>query len=177
MGRDYEWNEEEDWMTLTFYINEGPRYKVRNVAFLGNQIYDNAILSDGLKLHAGEYFDRTKMNTDIGYVKDLYGTNGYVFADAQPDLQFELEPGIVDLVYKVTEGDQCVVGDIRRAHRRRQPAHADPHRHPSARLSAGRHRRHSQDPRERATDQVVRLVQRRPEQGRRAADRAYAAGG
>ncbi len=112
VGRDYEWNEDEDWMTLTFYVNEGPRYQVREVSFLGNQIYTNEALAEGLKLKPGDYFDRTKMNADLGYIKDVYGANGYVFADAQPDLKFEIEPGPLDIVYKVTEGQQCLVGDI-----------------------------------------------------------------
>ena len=93
-------------------INEGPRYTVREISFLGNQVYDNAALSQGLTLKPGEYFDRAKMNADLGYIKDVYGANGYVFADAQPDLQFEIEPGPLDIMYKITEGSQCLVGDI-----------------------------------------------------------------
>ncbi len=112
IGRDYEWNDEEDWMTLVFFINEGPRYQVREISFLGNQVYDNEALGQGLKLKPGDYFDRAKMNADIGYIKDVYGANGYVFADAQPDLQFEIEPGPLDIMYKITEGSQCLVGDI-----------------------------------------------------------------
>ncbi len=112
VAREYEFNEKENWMTLTFYINEGPRYHVRNISFIGNRIYDEAAISGGLKLKAGEFYDQAKMNTDIGYVKDMYGSNGYVFANAEADLRFFEEPGQLDLVYKVTEGKQCLVGDI-----------------------------------------------------------------
>jgi len=112
VGRDYEWNEKESWMTLTFHVNEGPRCKVRSVAFLGNQIYDEKALLGDQKLKTGEFYDRTAMNTDIGYFKDLYGSNGYVFADAKADLRINLEGDEVDMLYQISEGQQCVVGDI-----------------------------------------------------------------
>ncbi len=112
VGREPELNENEDWMTLTFYINEGPRYKVGNIAFIGNKVYDESALTTNLKLKAGDFFDQSKMNADIGYVKDLYGSNGYVFCEAKEDLRFFLEPGTVDLVYQVNEGKQCLVGEI-----------------------------------------------------------------
>jgi outer membrane protein insertion porin family len=112
VGRDWEYDEDEDWMTLAFYINEGPRYTVRDISFMGNTIYDRNILTEGMKLKPGDFYDRAKMNADIGYIKDLYGSYGYVFADAQFDLQFDEQPGPVDILYRLTEGQQCVVGDI-----------------------------------------------------------------
>ena len=113
VGRDYVWNDEEDRMTLTYFINEGPRYKVRDVSFLGNSIYDSEALASGLKLKSGDFYDGTKMAADVGYIKDVYGANGYVFADAQAELRFDIEPGPLDIAYTVTEGEQCLVGDIR----------------------------------------------------------------
>src|SRR5581483_7896278 len=74
VGHDYEFNEAEDRVTLKFFINEGPRYKVRSVAFIGNKVYGEEALSYNLKLKGGDYFDQSKMNTDIGTVKDLYGS-------------------------------------------------------------------------------------------------------
>ncbi len=52
------------------------------------------------------------MNSDIGTIKDLYGSNGYVFADAAADLRFDLEPGIVDIIYRIDEDQQYRIGDI-----------------------------------------------------------------
>ena len=112
IGRDYTWDEDESWMTLTFYVNEGPQYEVRNVSFMGNKIYGDSVLFEGLKLHPGDFFNREKSNNDIGYIKDVYGANGYVFADVNRELLFDLEPGQLDIVYKLTEGEQCLVGDI-----------------------------------------------------------------
>ncbi len=112
VGREYEFNEKEDRVTLTFHINEGPRYKVVNISFLGNTIYPEDALSTDRKLNSGQYFDQNKMNSDIGTVKDLYGSNGYVFADVVAELKFDEEPGRLDLIYQVSEGNQYRIGDI-----------------------------------------------------------------
>jgi outer membrane protein insertion porin family len=112
VGRDYEYNDEEDRVMLKFYISEGPRYRVRNVSFIGNKVYAENALGYNLKLKGGDYFDQSKMNTDIGTVKDLYGSHGFVFADSVADLRFFEEPGELDLIYKVSEGSQYRIGDI-----------------------------------------------------------------
>ena len=35
VGRELEFNEKQNWLTITFVINEGPRYSVRDVSFPG----------------------------------------------------------------------------------------------------------------------------------------------
>ncbi|MEX0678748.1 MAG: POTRA domain-containing protein [Pirellulales bacterium] len=112
VGRIYEYNEDEDRLTLTFYIYEGPRYKVHSVSFIGNQIYPQEALDQDLKLNPGDFFDQTKMNADIGTIKDLYGSNGYVFADAAAEMRFFLEPGELDLIYRIKEDQQYRIGDM-----------------------------------------------------------------
>jgi len=112
VGHDYELNEKEDRMTLVFYIYEGVRYKVRNVSFIGNKVYPEDALNQDLKLNGGDQYDQSRMNADIGTVKDLYGSYGYVFCDVVAELKFFEEPGDVDIVYQVSEGEQYRIGDI-----------------------------------------------------------------
>jgi outer membrane protein insertion porin family len=112
IGREYEFNEKEDKVSLVFHINEGPRYQVRNISFLGNKIYPEEAFATQRKMNGGDYFDQNKMNTDIGIVKDLYGSNGYVFADVVAELKFDEEPGFLDVIYQVSEGDQYRIGEI-----------------------------------------------------------------
>ncbi len=45
-------------------------------------------------------------------MQDLYGSNGYVFADVRPETVFLEEPGQVDLVYHIDEGERFRVGRI-----------------------------------------------------------------
>ena len=43
---------------------------------------------------------------------DKYGGVGYVFADIKPEPRFLEEPGQLDLVYSISEGDRYRVGKI-----------------------------------------------------------------
>ena len=112
IGRELEFNEKDNWLTLTFIINEGPRYKIRNIEFVGNQKIVQSIWTEKMKLHNNEFFDQAKMNRDLGAIRDAYGCRGYVFADIQADPRFLEEPGQLDLVYEIKEGNRYRVGKI-----------------------------------------------------------------
>ncbi len=113
VGRNFQYNRDENKLDVTFHIYEGPRYNVRNISFMGNRIFPSEALMPTLRLASGDPFDQSVLNKDIGTIKDLYGSNGYVFADAVGELRFDLEPGVVDIIYNMQEGQQCRVGDIR----------------------------------------------------------------
>ena len=112
IGRELEWNEDQNWLTLTFVIDEGPRYKVRNISVIGNTKFQNTELTTGFKLKDGQFFDQPKMDSDLGVIRDIYGSVGYVFTDVQAETRFLEEPGQVDLVYNVAEGKRYRVGRI-----------------------------------------------------------------
>ena len=94
-----------DWTSLTFVINEGPRYTVRNVAFVGNSKFKTEFLERDLKLKSGEHFNQSKMDADLGMVRDIYGGRGFVFADVQADPRFLEEVG-VDRVLDLDEPER-----------------------------------------------------------------------
>ncbi len=112
VGRKLEYNKNGNWVTLRFVINEGPRYEVRNVAYVGNHIFANTSLAGGMTLPAGEKFEQAKMNNDLEWLKNLYGSQGYVFADIKAEPVFLEQPGKIDLVYHIDEGKQWRVGRI-----------------------------------------------------------------
>jgi outer membrane protein insertion porin family len=101
-----------DWTYLTFVIDEGPRYSVRNVSFVGNSRFKSEFLERDLKLKSGESFNQSKMDADLNLIRDIYGGRGYVFADVRADPRFLEEPGQLDLVYSVEEGQRYRVGAI-----------------------------------------------------------------
>ncbi|HEY1603547.1 MAG TPA: BamA/TamA family outer membrane protein [Pirellulales bacterium] len=112
VGREFIYNEKQSWMTLTFFIYEGPRYVVNNVAVIGNSRLESEQLTKNLKLKGGDFFDQSKLTKDISGVQDKYGEVGYIFADVQPETRFLEQPGQLDLVYKIEEGDRYRVGRI-----------------------------------------------------------------
>ena len=75
----------KSWMTLTFHIDEGPRYVVNSVSVIGNSKLESEKLTKNLKLTGGDFFDQSKLTKDIAGVQDKYGEVGYIFADVQPE--------------------------------------------------------------------------------------------
>ena len=112
VGRKIEFNDQGTWANLTFVVDEGPRYEVRNVSFMGNQLLSNNSLEMGLRMPAGKPFERANMNNDIEWLKELYGSQGYVFADIRAEQVLLEEPGQLDLVYHIEEGKRWRVGRI-----------------------------------------------------------------
>jgi outer membrane protein insertion porin family len=116
IGREIQESNDGRWLTIRFIINEGPRYKVRNVAFMGNHIYESDQLQKLVKLKPEENeepaFNSAKMNADVVALRDLYGGQGYVFANVEAEPRFLEEPGMLDIVYKISEGKQYRAGDI-----------------------------------------------------------------
>jgi len=116
IGREVQESNDGRWITIRFIIHEGPRYKVRNVMFWGNQVFESDQLVRLTKLKPDNdkmpEFNVAKMNADVVALRDLYGGQGYVFADVEAEPRFLEEPGMLDIVYKINEGKQYRVGDV-----------------------------------------------------------------
>ena len=52
------------------------------------------------------------MNADLNRLKEVYGSQGYVFADVKAEPVFLEEPGQIDLVYNIAEGKRWRIGKI-----------------------------------------------------------------
>lgn len=116
IGRELIESESGKWLTIRYTINEGPRYKIRNVSFVGNEQYTTEELESVIKLRPEDAeqpeFNASKMNRDVTRLTDLYGSQGYVFAKVQAEPRFLEQPGLIDLVYNIDEGKQYRVGEI-----------------------------------------------------------------
>ncbi len=117
IGRQITESDDGRWLNLRFIIDEGPRYKIRNISFIGNQAFSEQQLASMLKLKPGKNgapeFNAAKMNQDVVSLRDLYGANGFVFSKVEVETRFLEEPGQLDLVYKISEDKQYRVGDIK----------------------------------------------------------------
>jgi len=112
VSRELRFNEAGDWLTLSFVIVEGPRYKIRNVTVLGNKKFSTEELTAELKLTPEKYFNQAEMAADELSMRDKYGHVGHVFADVKGEVQFLEEPGLLDLVYTIKEDKQYYAGRI-----------------------------------------------------------------
>jgi outer membrane protein insertion porin family len=115
VGRQIE-EHSSGWTQVRFIIDEGPRYRVRSVSFVGNKTFTTDQLQSLVKLQPADgvlpEFNAAKMNQDAVALRDLYGSQGYVFCDVQAEPRFLETPGVLDLVYQIEEGKQYRVGEI-----------------------------------------------------------------
>ena len=117
IGREISESNDGRWLNLRFIINEGPRYRVRQVSFVGNQVYQGQQLEPLLELRPNQEgspeFNVAKMNSDVVTLRELYGGEGFIFANIVAEPRFLEEPGLLDIVYKIEEGKQYHAGEIR----------------------------------------------------------------
>jgi len=90
-------------VTLEFHINEGKRYRIRDIKLIGNTVLNEQFLRQEFETKAGSYFNARYVNQDLSQIKNEYGNRGYLFADIQPIPKFDERSGIVDLVYNINE--------------------------------------------------------------------------
>ena len=117
IGREISESNDGRWLNLRFIINEGPRYRVRQVSFIGNQVYQPQQLESLLELRPNETgspeFTVAEMNADVEVLRELYGGQGFIFANIVAEPRFLEEPGLMDIIYKIEEGKQYYAGEIR----------------------------------------------------------------
>ncbi len=113
VGRRMQYDDSGKWLSVTFVIDEGRRFKVNDIQIIGNQFVTEQSLRDRLELKSGDMFDGTLLRRDVGELIYGYGELGYIYAEVEPKTVMRDEGNVVDLVYQISEGDRWKVGEIR----------------------------------------------------------------
>ena len=113
VGRHLEYDESGKWLTVTYVVNEGPRFRVNEIQIIGNEFITEQSLRDRLELKPGDMYDGSILRTDVGELVYGYGELGFIYAEVDPQTVMRDEDNIVDLIYKISEGDRWKVGQIR----------------------------------------------------------------
>lgn len=96
-------NEDKSGVTLTYNIEEGERYKVRNIIVQGNDIITEEKIREDFEVAEGDYFALRHVAKDQQSVQTKYGELGRIFAKVRAVPRFLETPGVVDLVYDIDE--------------------------------------------------------------------------
>lgn len=97
---------------ITFIIEEGPLYKIRNITFTGNTIFETEELQAELTLEPGQVYYMQKAQAHTRRILKLYREKGYVDAEVLQQHRFIPETNLVDVEYKITEGRQFRIGKV-----------------------------------------------------------------
>ncbi len=105
-------NQINEWITVKYIIDEGPRYKIRNFLFEGNRVIPTEELRAKLKVEPGSEYNFNDLEADRIALKYAYGERGYVLADIQRTQIFTEDEGMIDLRYDIKEDYRYRVKDI-----------------------------------------------------------------
>ena len=96
--------EKDDSLTVTFPIEEGPRYRVGTVDIKGDLIEDKAKLISMLKIRREKYLNRKILRDDTLKLTDVYAEHGYAFAEVHPQIQKSASGKRVDITLNIDKG-------------------------------------------------------------------------
>ena len=97
---------------LTFVIHEGIRYTVRNVIIEGNSKLKTGVLKEDLELHSGKPFLQAVRDADKNRILIKYREIGCIDTQVVEEPRFTNQSGVVDLLYKIEEGEPYLLGEL-----------------------------------------------------------------
>lgn len=121
VGRRLVFSPDQTEVQIEFLVDEGPRYTIEKVTFVGNSKVSEAELRGKLKLVEGEHFDEEVQSRDVRRIVEAYGPFGFIYEPSMPNpdylqvkpvQRYRLEPGKIELVYQISEGKQFTIGNI-----------------------------------------------------------------
>ena len=101
---------EENSVDIYIKVDEGRRYYVRNIEWVGNTLYSTDILNQLLRMKKGDVYNQKmlaeRISSDEDAIGNLYYNNGYVFYDLKP-IEINIVGDSVDLEMRINEGPQA----------------------------------------------------------------------
>ncbi|MGN0215283.1 MAG: outer membrane protein assembly factor [Prevotella sp.] len=113
---DSVWDNDPKHVNILVRVNEGQRYYLRNITWVGNTIYSSDYLAALLGMRKGDVYNQKLLNKrlqeDDDAVGNLYYNNGYVFSSIQPT-EVNIVGDSIDLEMQITEGTQAHLSHVR----------------------------------------------------------------
>lgn len=103
--------------TVDIFLNleEGDRYYISDISWVGNTIYDTQTLSDLLGIYPGDVYNQKLLNKrtteDDDAVANLYLDNGYLFFQLVP-IEENVKGDSVALQMRIMEGPQATINNV-----------------------------------------------------------------
>ena len=96
-------------------MEEGNKYHIRSIKWVGNSVFSTAYLDYALRLKAGDVYNQKELEDrllfDEDAIKNLYYNEGYVFFNVIPT-EARIENDSVDLELRMVEGVQATIDRV-----------------------------------------------------------------
>lgn len=105
-------NPERTELYIKITLSEGDKFKIGEISFKGNTIFNSAVLYQHIETLTGKTFNRVALRDDIDKILALYTEKGYAVADINPLFDVNSKEKLVSIVFSVTEGEIFRIGRI-----------------------------------------------------------------
>ena len=114
--KDSVWNVDPKHVDIYVKVDEGKKYYIRNIKWVGNTIYTTDYLSRLLDMKKGDVYNQTYLNKRLSQDEDAVGNaywnNGYLFYNLQPT-EVNIVGDSIDLEMRIVEGQQAHINRVR----------------------------------------------------------------
>lgn len=108
-------NPEDNTVDVWLTIDEGERYYLRNIDWVGNTVYNSKALNDALGMKRGDVYNQKKLEERVRSDDDAiirqYYNNGYVMVQLNP-VEANVEGDSIDLEMRIAEGAQHTINRV-----------------------------------------------------------------
>ncbi len=105
----------ENLVDVYIHIDEGQKYYLRHIDWIGNTIYNSDVLSKALDMHRGDIYNQTllrkRLQEDDQSIGNQYYNHGYVFSHVEY-AEAEVDGDSIDLEIRIEEGKQATINKI-----------------------------------------------------------------
>ena len=113
---DTVWNADEKHVDIHIKVDEGKKYYLRNITWVGNTVYSTDYLNALLGMKKGDVYDQKLLNKrlteDEDAVGNQYWNHGYLFYNLQPT-EVNIVGDSIDLEMRIVEGQQAHLNKVR----------------------------------------------------------------
>lgn len=113
---DSVWNVDDKHVSIYLKVDEGKKYYIRNISWVGNTIFSTDYLSALLGMKKGDVYNQKLMNKrlseDDDAVGNEYWNRGYLFYNLQPT-EINIVGDSIDLEMRIMEGRQAHIEHVR----------------------------------------------------------------
>ncbi len=99
-------------LQLVIDVTEGRRYRVGEISFSGNKLFDSALLRRVVRQRTGTVFVPSRLDKDRERLDDFYGKDGYLDTRVSLQRKPNLETGAIDIEYRIDESEKFNVESI-----------------------------------------------------------------
>ncbi len=113
---DSVWNVDDKHVNVYLKVEEGEKYYLRNISWVGNTVVTSDALDRTLGMQKGDVYNQKLMNKrlleDDDAVHNYYYNNGYVFSSVEPT-DINVVGDSIDVEVRITEGPQAHLNMVR----------------------------------------------------------------